>query len=63
VRDDVTENEAVDAMQQFGGGFIQALALAWYRADSRNREVLRGAFAHYFKEFAELAALQKAKRP
>lgn len=63
MRSDVTEAEILDAMDRFGGSFIRAMAQCFRQADVHNQTVLRSAFLHYFREYAELAALQKARTP
>lgn len=48
----------VRLMQQIGGGFAQALAAAWLRADSRNRDTLTRAFDEMFAHYAGLAKFE-----
>lgn len=48
----------VRLMQKIGGGFAQALAAAWLRADSRNRETLTHAFDEMFAHYAGLAKFE-----
>lgn len=52
----------IEAMQRFGGSFVQALARAAVCADERNLHRLKVAFPDYWQEYdemAELAAKQK----
>jgi hypothetical protein len=39
------------AMEQYGGGFCRALALAWYVADRSNKDRIETAFAHLVRDF------------
>lgn len=43
------------AMERYGGSFIQALAVAWRRADDSNRLVLKTAFPAYWAQYADVA--------
>ncbi len=49
---------AVRVMQEIGGGFAQAIATAFSRADPANRERLVFAFPELFERYAALAAEQ-----
>lgn len=48
----VSESAAIEAMQQFGGSFEQALGVAWSRADAHNRARLRAAFPELLAKFS-----------
>jgi hypothetical protein len=37
--------------QQYGGGFVSALAQAWFRGDQRNKERIEQAFPHLIEEY------------
>jgi hypothetical protein len=52
--------EVLDAMECYGGGFVQALAVAWRKADSANSEKLHAAFSEYYEQYAKMA--QQVKR-
>lgn len=41
----------IKAMQQFGGGFVSALAAALSRADAQNTARIVAAFPDYIKEY------------
>jgi hypothetical protein len=47
-----TEAEVLREMRAIGGGFIQKLMDAWDIADAENREIIRKAWAHKFREYA-----------
>ena len=49
------ESEIVDAMANYGGSFVKGLAHLYNMADFDNRRILVDAFAHYFKEYDEIA--------
>jgi len=53
----------LDAMERFGGSFIQALAACYRRADDVNRGTLKLAFATYWAQYAELAERVRDRRP
>jgi hypothetical protein len=38
-------------MEQHGGGFCAALALAWRKADGANKARIEGAFPHLLEQF------------
>ena len=44
--------EAARAMESYGGGFAESIALAFYRADGYNRKKLLYAFGDLFVQFA-----------
>lgn len=44
--------EAARAMENYGGGFAESIALAFYRADGYNRKKLLYAFGGLFVQFA-----------
>ncbi len=46
-------HETLDAMERFGGGFVQALAVAWRKADALNHAKLHRAFGHYYRQYQE----------
>ena len=50
----VTDDEILDAMQRYGGGFVVALARLFQRADAVNQAILRDAFRHVFAEYREI---------
>ena len=43
--------EAARAMENYGGGFAESIALAFYRADGYNRKKLLSAFGDLFEKF------------
>lgn len=47
-----TKHKTADAMTQFGGGFVQGLAIALRRADRHNAAVLQEAFADLIAPYA-----------
>jgi hypothetical protein len=59
----VTRHEVLDAMIQYGGGFVRHLAEAWIRADKDNDRRLREAFPHYWQQYADTVKLRKKTRP
>lgn len=52
---DIDHVKIANAMREYGGGFVKALAEAIVRADSENLEKLKGAFPEYFEKYAEMA--------
>ncbi len=50
---------AAQAMDRSGGGFAEAIAAAWFRADSGNRERLADAFGDLFGRFVKQAYADK----
>jgi hypothetical protein len=52
----------LQAMRRFGGGFVQALAVAYRAADDDNRRLLRAAFDDkYGPEYRKFGAAMKAQ--
>jgi hypothetical protein len=52
---DMSESELLKAalnMEQYGGGFAEAIASAYFRADSENKQRLLTAFGHLFEKYA-----------
>jgi len=49
----MTEHEVkvIIAMEQYGGSFVKALALCFYRADENNFKKLKDAFPEYWKQY------------
>lgn len=37
--------------QQYGGGFVSALAVAWFKADRGNKARIEAAFPHLIEEY------------
>ena len=46
-----TRHKIFQTMEKFGGGFCRKLAIAWYSADTRNKERIEVAFADYVTEY------------
>ncbi len=57
----VTNFDIVNAMHDFGGSFVQALAVAFERADADNFTKLKAAFPEYWAQYADMAVLRKAR--
>lgn len=51
----ITITETIEAMEQFGGGFVQSLAAAWRRADPENRTRIKFAFPELFERYRAMA--------
>jgi hypothetical protein len=51
--------DIVEAMLRYGGGFVADLGALFRRADAENQAILKTAFAHYWREYAEIARLGK----
>ncbi|PNQ49677.1 hypothetical protein C1141_21720, partial [Vibrio agarivorans] len=56
----VSESDAIEAMQKYGGGFASALAVAWARADADNLMRLRSAFPELLAKYTRIAEQQAA---
>lgn len=48
------EREAIELMEQIGGGFASHLARAWRRADLENQRRLKDAFGHLLQEYVKM---------
>jgi ribosomal protein S27AE len=55
-----TDDEILDAMQRYGGGFVVALARLFQRADPVNQVIVREAFRHYWEEYGEIVERRRA---
>jgi hypothetical protein len=53
------DEATLDAMERYGGSFVQQLATAYRVADPENQAKLRDAFALVFAQYAGLAELGK----
>jgi len=52
---DMSESELFKAahnMEKYGGGFAEAIASAYFRGDSENKQRLLTAFGHLFERYA-----------
>ena len=47
----------IEAMEKYGGSFVQSLALCWLRADPNNRAKLEAAFQDVFRKYERVAEL------
>ncbi|OMG85417.1 hypothetical protein [Achromobacter xylosoxidans] len=47
-----TEAEVLREMRALGGNFVQHLMNLWDAADDANREIIRQAWPHTFREYA-----------
>lgn len=53
------ENKIVETMEQYGGSFIQALAVCFRRADPINFMKLQLEFTDYWRQYASMAGIEK----
>lgn len=53
------DDEMIEAMERYGGSFVQALAQCLWRADANNYQRLEEAFPEYFKEYSNMAKTLK----
>jgi hypothetical protein len=51
---DVTDAQVIDAMRQFGGGFIQQLVKLYQHADEENRRRIKTTWVDAWERYAEL---------
>lgn len=42
-----------ERMEEHGGGFVSALASAWFKADPRNQRRIQDAFPDYIDDYAQ----------
>jgi len=45
--------QIIQAMEDYGGSFVKALALAARMADNKNYEILKNAFINYWIEYQQ----------
>lgn len=57
-----TEEQIVNAMTEYGGSFVQALANAFRKADDGNAERIRLAFPDIWATHTNLARLNYTKK-
>lgn len=55
--------KVVDAMQEYGGGFVKALASCYRRADPINFAKLQNAFPEYWEEYEKMANKKNHETP
>ena len=53
------EWEVVQAMKHYGGGFVKALANAWFHADEDNQRRIREAWPEYWGEYDSMAEMMR----
>lgn len=53
-----SQDDILEAMDTYGGGFVRTLAHCFRAADSDNRRTLESAFRKYFIQYDEMALLQ-----
>jgi hypothetical protein len=58
----MSDRDIVLVMSRVGGGFAQALAEAWLKADTRNQARIRDAFPELWAKYWELAKLELEAR-
>lgn len=49
------EMDVVDAMEKYGGSFVQALAVCFRRADANNLAKLKATFSEYWEQYEGMA--------
>lgn len=59
--DDITEEDIVDAMKKYGGGFIKSLADTYCKADSNNKIRIKNAFVDYWEQYKQIATDEREK--
>jgi len=47
--------KVVKAMEKYGGSFVQALAVCFYRADQDNFHKLKQTFSEYWSKYEKVA--------
>ena len=57
------EFKTVEAMAEYGGSFVQALAECFHRADSHNFKMLKMAFPNYWTQYEMMTKEPKMKDP
>lgn len=55
-------HRAAQTMENMGGGFAAALALAYYRADGTNQAAILAAFPDLFEKYRRIAHELQADR-
>lgn len=52
--------EVIKAMRLYGGSFVNALAMAWERADEINAAKIEAAFPEYIERYKAMAGPEAA---
>lgn len=60
--DPVSDDEMADAMQMFGGAFVQYLGALWHHADSINRAKILATWPDLANEYRGYARLKRARQ-
>jgi hypothetical protein len=55
------EEDIIEAMLRYGGGFVSKLGALYRQADTHNQAILRSAFAHYWREYAEIVEQRRPR--
>jgi|GEM_PF-2378109 len=53
--------KVVDAMQDYGGGFVKALASCYRHADPINFVKLQNAFPEYWEQYEKMASRRETR--
>lgn len=55
--------KVIEAMEKYGGSFVQALAVAYRRADPTNYAKLRATFGEYWFQYEAMVKDEEAQKP
>jgi len=53
--------DTAEAMTDYGGGFVKALAEAWFRGDNTNRITIQRSFEQVWDKYAKIAKAEATK--
>jgi len=57
----ISDFDVAQAMVSYGGNFMQAIGVAWKRADQINANRLQAAFAEEWAAYRDLVALKRKR--
>jgi len=56
---EITDYHIVEAMREYGGGFVRSLAVCYLHADRENQAIIKAAWPIYWQTYRDLAATMK----
>ncbi|MFZ4536877.1 hypothetical protein [Propionivibrio sp.] len=56
---EITDFHIVEAMREYGGGFVRNLAVCYLHADKENQAIIKAGWPVYWQTYRDLAATMK----
>ena len=56
---EITDYHIVEAMREYGGGFVRSLAACYIHADRENQAIIKASWPVYWQTYRDLARTMK----